>query len=109
MVILMIAVVSPLMADGGDFERLTFFDAVSSGDVDGAKNFLDTQEAAINDQDAQGNTGLILAVEKEDLNMVLALVGYGPDIEVTNNEGKTAVDVANEKGNIAIQQALNGL
>jgi ankyrin repeat protein len=106
---LILIAVTPAFAGGGDAVQDTFFAAVRRGDVDAAKNYLDTQEASINDQDGAGNTGLIIAVSQDDLNMVLALVPYAPDLEVTNNEGKTALDVANERGNVAIQGALNGL
>jgi len=98
-----------LVADGMPEPGDTFFSAVQRGDVNGAKSFLDAREVNINDQNTEGNTALMIAVSRDDLNMVLALVPYRPSLDPKNNQGKGATDIANERGNFAIQQALKDL
>jgi ankyrin repeat protein len=53
----------------------------------------------IDEQDNEGNTPLLVAVEKNDLETVQLLVNNGADINLKNKEGSTPLNIAVMKGN----------
>ena len=54
--------------------------------------------ASVNVQDRQGNTALMLAVDRSNVSMVSVLLGAdGVDIHLKNEDGETALDIAQEK------------
>jgi ankyrin repeat protein len=53
----------------------------------------------IDEQDNEGNTPLLVAVEKNDLETVQLLVNNGADINLKNKEGSTPLSIAVMKGN----------
>ncbi|MBN2544440.1 MAG: ankyrin repeat domain-containing protein [Spirochaetes bacterium] len=87
-----------------------FFKAVKRGDTAFVKEKLDSKQVIINSQDTDGRSAIIIAVDNVDVNMVLLLVTYRPDVvNVKDNKGRSALDAAAEKGNMQITQALNAL
>jgi len=52
----------------------------------------------INEQDNEGNTPLLVAVEKNDLETVQLLIENGADVNLRNQEGSTPLSVAVMKG-----------
>ena len=104
---------SLIWADGvttsGPTLKEKFFAAVKRGDTTYVKSALDSKTNDINETNADGQTPLMIAVDNQDLNMVLLLVQYKPDINKTDKNGKTAKSIAAEKGNLAITNAINSL
>ncbi len=56
-------------------------------------NFRDTD---LNLQDAKGRTALMIAVLKGDEEAVETLINAGASLNITNNEGQTALEIATE-------------
>jgi len=86
-----------------------FFAAVQASDDAAVQGFLNDGAVTVDTVNADGNTALMLAIINQDLQMVLTLVPYRPSTNVTNNAGKNASQLAQESGNLAIQNAVNGL
>ena len=57
-------------------------------------------------QGSDGNTLLIKAIMKKDTAMVKHLLNNGGDIELSNNIGQTALDIAMDHGNDDIATLL---
>jgi ankyrin repeat protein len=61
--------------------------------------YLLSKNANINLTDKNGNTALHLAIlENGDKNTIVKIIKYNPDITIRNNAGKTAADLAAERG-----------
>ncbi|MCL1895610.1 MAG: ankyrin repeat domain-containing protein [Clostridiales bacterium] len=60
----------------------------------------------INGQDVFGKSALMRAAELGNLEMVVFLIGYGADVYLYDNDGKTAVDFAGEGGFADIAKCL---
>ncbi|MBN1524171.1 MAG: ankyrin repeat domain-containing protein [Spirochaetales bacterium] len=84
----------------------SFFAAVNRGDVATAKSFLDSKQVSINDKDDMGNTAMMIAVNRIDLPMVIALIQYKPDVSAKNSRGQTVMDIAETKGNAQLTTTL---
>ena len=63
-----------------------------------AANMLILNGANVNAQDVSGYTPLMDASGLSDIMVIRTLVENGARIEMSNNEGKTAIDIANETG-----------
>jgi hypothetical protein len=97
---------APLTAQsGGDWKTGDFFiyintdKSVAAGltntiisDVD----YYISDGVSIDAQDADGNTALHLAILKSNPHLILALIQFNPDSNITNNDGKTPLDLAKE-------------
>ncbi len=82
-------------------------EAYSTGNFDVAQILLaNGAEGDINCKDNSGNTPLMEAARKENLENAAALVSKGADVNATNNEGVTPLYYAAEKGNLALVQML---
>lgn len=105
---MIMACASVLYADGmvQESAKDSFFKAVRRGDVTGAKGFLDTAQVSINDKDTDGNTALMIAVDRIDLPMVIALIPYKPTTTAKNNNGETVMNIAEKKGNAQLTATL---
>ena len=57
-------------------------------------------------QDDLGRTALILFSSIGNFKLVEYLIKNGADVNIKNNEGKTALDLAKEKGHIKISEIL---
>ena len=62
--------------------------------------------ADVNAQESDGNTALIIASEKGDLEMVQLLLSNGVDVEVKNKKGMTALHAACCNGHSAVVYEL---
>jgi ankyrin repeat protein len=93
---------------GGSNPEDQFFSAVRAGDTDFVEDYLDREVVDVDVQDENGMTALMIAVNQEDLQMVRTLIPYRPDPDITDNDGRTVMDIAKERGNMAIQSALRG-
>lgn len=60
----------------------------------------------LNAKNAAGWTALHLAAMDGNLAIVKALIGGGADVDVAGQQGKTALDLAREKGQSEIVQYL---
>lgn len=65
-------------------------DAVSSNDLKTAEDMI-KNGADLNSQDKDGNTALILAVQKYYPEMIKLLIDSGANLNIQNNEGQTAL------------------
>lgn len=74
------------------------FAAVAQGDMTRVIECLKAKPELANARDAQGRTPLHLAVERDMGETTLLLLNLGADPALKNAEGKTAADVAQEKG-----------
>ncbi len=116
--ILGISSVSSVFADGsiGDIPmpaastatpQQNYFAAVRRGDVTAVRGFLDS--GAVNINAKEPNTGmnsLMIATDKVDLAMVIALISYKPTATDKDAEGRTVAQIASAKGNPQISAAL---
>lgn len=84
-----------------------FFAAVRRGDVTAARGFLDS--GAVNVNAREPNTGmnaLMIATDRVDLPMVLALINYRPDPQARDNQNRTVGQIAAGKANPQLSAAL---
>lgn len=79
----------------GNHNILTF--AARRGNIQAVEYMIDMDVFSINDQDADGKTALIAAVEKGRYELAELLIKMGADPEINDNEGKSAIDYASEK------------
>ena len=74
-----------------------FLDAARTGNTEALQQLL-AQGVAINTRDANGNTALTVAVRQRQAPIVRALLEMGADTRLTNREGLTALQLANQLG-----------
>ncbi|MEO7108463.1 MAG: ankyrin repeat domain-containing protein [Rhodoferax sp.] len=82
-----------------------FLEAARTGNTDGLQQLL-TQGVAINTRDDNGNTALMLAVRHQQVSIVRTLLAMGADSNLTNREGLTALQLANQLGLADMVQLL---
>ncbi|MCX5925633.1 MAG: ankyrin repeat domain-containing protein [Candidatus Dependentiae bacterium] len=100
--------VMPLLSMQGDpAGTKDIFHAISKGNIQSVKHWLDT-EVDINAQDKfSGQTALISAVFKRDVQIVTLLLARGADIEAKNKNGDTAlISASGLKDNVEIVALL---
>ena len=68
---------------------------------------LENTDYDINRIEPDGKTVLTDAVERQEVHAVEVLLSKGVDKTIKNSEGKTALDIANETGNVEIIHLLN--
>lgn len=69
------------------------FDAVELGDLESVKMYWD-DDTDVDAQDLNGMTLLMLAVYYKNKEIVQFLLEKGGRIQLKNNKGKTAIDIA---------------
>lgn len=80
---------------GTGFKRWTpLHDAASAGSATIIKKFLDVHPEIIDLQSDVGNTALHMAVKKERIEAVEMLLLYNPNLTITNVNGRTPLQVA---------------
>ncbi len=95
-----------VFADGMMSAEELFFQAVREGNTSYVKNALNTSEVNIDITNSDGWTPLMVATDAKLTSMVILLLGYKPDLEVKDPNGRTVFDIAKDKGNVAISNAL---
>lgn len=68
--------------------------------------FLKTHGANLDSADDQGNTALLIAVQRSNHRLVRHLVEQGADVNVANKAGATALHLAETNGALEIQHYL---
>lgn len=63
-------------------------------------------QAKANHQDKLGQTALIIATEKGNLDMVKRLLEHQVDVQIKDKNGRTALDKAQTKGHTEIVTEL---
>lgn len=71
--------------------------AVRDGQFSRVLELLDG-DYAVNDTDANGNTALMVASQRGDIQLVRALLAKGADRTLRNHSGQSAVDLAAHRG-----------
>jgi hypothetical protein len=104
--VLLVVLAAFAIADGAPSAEELFFQAVRRGDTAYVKNALDSQEVGINITNSDGQTPIMVAVDRQLLPMVVLLLTYRPDLEAQDNNSRTVFDIAKDKGNMAISSAL---
>lgn len=87
---------------GTEYERSILHELAESVEV----SYLDIlyhneqrpMDSLLNEKDANGDTPLFYAVRENNFNNCEFLISEGVDVNIRNNEGKTAYDVAVELG-----------
>lgn len=83
-----------------------YFTAVRNGDFITVKNQLETK-IDINIKDANNETGIIIATDRNDIAMVKLFLEYGADINIASDEiDNTPIMIASVKGYTDIVQLL---
>jgi ankyrin repeat protein len=81
------------------------FDAIEFGDLESVKMYWQ-KRIEIDYQEKGGNTMLMLAVYYGFIDIVEYLLLKGPNLNLRNNQGQTAADIAIEKGYTRILEML---
>jgi len=91
-----------------EHSNTTFFQELSKKELDEKwlKDGLKSDFIDINHQDLEGNTFLIKCLKTSKFQAAQWLIHNGADITIKNNEGKTAINIAIEKNNLAIVKEL---
>lgn len=76
--------------------------AAESGKLSFVKSLINKGNVDINSQDDDGDSPLIEAVEKGSVEIVSYLLSKGADVSLKTTGGKTAKDIATEKGNAEV-------
>jgi ankyrin repeat protein len=79
--------------------------AVGEGDYTAIELLRDIEEV-INNQNAEGNTALMQAVVKQNVEIVQLLINLGARLDLTNNNQQTARQLAETRGNKKIRALL---
>jgi ankyrin repeat protein len=95
-----------VFADGMMSAEELFFQAVREGNTSYVKNALNTSEVNIDITNSDGWTPIMVATDGKLLSMVVLLLGYKPDLEVKDPNNRTVFDIAEDKGNVGISNAL---
>jgi len=77
------------------------------GYLDIVKELLKREDIDVNLQDKDGETPLFTASDEDHLNIVRMLLDAGADINIKNNEDKTALDIAIERNHDEIAELIN--
>jgi HEAT repeat protein len=88
----------------GESLHISLHQAVLQGDIETVRALLPT--IYINTPDDQGNTALHLAVLQDNLDIVKILVEAKADIHAKNTAGLSPLELASQKGNPQIIEAL---
>jgi ankyrin repeat protein len=81
--------------------------AIVEDDIENICHLLETDGLNINHQDQGGYTPLMWAVAMGNFAIVCEILARGPDLNMRNNEGKTAFDIAQQNRNEDIVGVLS--
>ena len=70
------------------------FEAARSGNHQALWMLISAMPESINSQDTRGRTALMLAIENKNMASIMTLLKTGIDIHLKDNDGMTAVDLA---------------
>jgi ankyrin repeat protein len=76
-------------------QKTLLIDAVSSGQIDIVENLINTGYN-INEQTDLGTTSVMIAVNRNDINMLKILINAGAKLDICNCFGDTALSLANK-------------
>lgn len=79
------------------FNIYNLIEAVKNNDINKINSILKSGKADINSKDKYCETALMIASCKGNLEIVKLLVDNGADINIKNNNGKTALDLADSE------------
>ncbi|SFU74066.1 hypothetical protein SAMN05216480_1182 [Pustulibacterium marinum] len=88
------------------FGQQTIFDAAQSGDIAALKSIITKDALAINKQNNEGYTPLMLAVNNGDLNTINYLLKNGANVNAQDHSGNTALMSAAYKNHTTIAKQL---
>lgn len=91
--------------------NIEFLNAVIRSDYNKVKELIGIG-VDIDTKDDNGNTPLMIAIDNEDIDMTILLINNNTNLNTQNNDKKTALGLAKEKGNekilnIIIQTIIN--
>ena len=92
-------------SSGSNPAMAQFLDAVQSGRVDTVQSML-RNGIAINTRFDNSNTALMLAVVHQQAQVVQLLLNLGADTALVNQQGLTALQIANQLGYAEMAQIL---
>jgi ankyrin repeat protein len=96
----------PLAAQSGAYDGEQFVAAIRKGDNDSAMNLLRDKPILVNARDLNGNTALVTAIEKRDLEWTGYLLQQGASPDLPSAKGDSPLIVA---ARIGFQQAAEWL
>src|SRR5438034_779548 len=100
-----LSIVLLLASTGWSAAAGSLLDAVRTGDHQGIRELL-RNHADVNATQPDGSTPLILAADRNDLEVVKLLTAAGARVNAANEYGATALFVACTRGNTAIIEVL---
>ena len=92
-----------------DWNVTALMDASYGGHAEIVRMLLAARGTKVNTQDRWNETALMKASSKGHTEVVRILIDADADIALTNNEGKTALDLARANGNIEIVKLLENI
>ena len=84
---------------------MSLVDAVKVGDREAARRLIDSS-AAVNAQNADGVTALMVAVLNNRAQVAALLLACGADLELRDQKGRTALMLAAEQGDMPDMTAV---
>ena len=96
---------SSFYADKAEINK-KLLESVKEGKFYDTKQLLEEDLADTNTIDKDGNTPLIIAAKKNEYIFITMLIDYGADVDIKNNNGKTALDIAIDKNYYSIADTL---
>ena len=82
------------------------FTALSQGDMSRISTCIKARPELVNARDKNGRTPLHIAAEKGMRDTALLLLNMGADPSLKDPQGKTAADIATEKGSTTVVELL---
>jgi gas vesicle protein len=92
-----------------DFNKKLWFEAISRGDVAEVRKILENNIGVINCGDWWQDTGLHLAVLRNNKALVELLLKHGADVTLKNRDGMTALEIAARRGYDDIAAAFEAI
>ena len=94
----MVTIAAPCLAQAMGSDSDQFLQAVQSRDGNSATALIDSHPTIINSKQVNGDTGLIMAIRRGDVDWTGFLLGKGADPNVTGKDGDTALIAAAKAG-----------
>jgi ankyrin repeat protein len=94
----------PAVGRGKIENIMDIFDAIKRRDINSINKYL--EEGSINEQDKNGMTPLMVAIDNEDYEIVKQLVKHKMNIDMTDKYGQTAIMLAAGRGKTDIVKEI---